>query len=132
MKASLFIIVGIAVLFGGCSTNPKCDFNITTRRVTILTEPEGAAVTQINPFGQPSTSLGLSPINDRSVVVVSEVTKMKNMSYSASKRLMEQVNNVVVRIEKDGYKPYFGTLKTEPAETAVHNIKLHMEETEDK
>ena len=128
MKASLFIVVSIAFIFGGCSTNPKCDFNIATRRVTILTEPGGAAVTQINPFGQPSTSLGLSPINDRSVVVVSKVTKIKNMSYSASKRLMEQVNNVVVRIEKDGYKPYFGTLKTEPDETVVHNIKLQPKE----
>lgn len=123
--------MSIALVLSGCSSTPKGHFNIDTRRVTILTEPEGATVTQINPFNQPSTNLGASPINDRSVMVVSRITKMQNMPYYETKRLMEQVNNVVVRIEKDGYKTYHGTLKTEPGETTVHNIKLQPNEKKD-
>lgn len=132
MKILLLATVSATLLISGCSSNPKGHFNIASRRVTILTDPEGATVTQINPFNQPSSSLGLSPIKDRSVMIVSKITRMKNMPYHETKKLMEQVDNVVVRIEKDGYETYKGTLKTNPKETVVHTIALQPKEPESK
>jgi hypothetical protein len=38
----------------------------------------------------------------------------------------------VVRIEKEGYKKYNGTLRTAPGETVVHKIKLYPKEAESK
>jgi hypothetical protein len=125
MGIKTFLLVTIAAtLLSGCSSTPKFSFDIDTRRVTILTDPEGATITQINPVGQPSSSLGMSPLRERSVVIVSKITKAKNLSFHTTKTLMEQVNNVVVRIEKDGYETYHGTLRTDPKETVVHSIAL--------
>lgn len=132
MKTALMMVTILALVLGGCSSNSKCNFDIATRRVTIVTEPEGAVVTQINPFHQSSTSLGLTPIEDRSVMIVSQITRMKNMPYHDTKKLMEQVDNVVVQIEKEGYETYRGTLRTDPKETVVHTIKLQPKESESK
>ena len=130
MKTYLLTTVVAALFISGCSSTPKGSFDLATRRVTIVTKPEGAAVTQINPFHQPSTSLGTTPIEDRSVMVVSKITKMKNMPYHEAKKLFEQVGNVVVLVYKDGYKTYHGTLRTDPQETVIHTIKLQPKETE--
>ena len=131
MKTLLLVMIA-STLLCGCSSNPKFSFDIETRRVTILTDPEGATVTQINPVGAPSSKLGTSPLQDRSVMIVSKITKAKNLSYSTTKALMEQVGNVVVRIEKDGYETYNGTLKTDPEETIVHSITLQPQKSASK
>lgn len=128
MKKSIYLVAGIVIFLTGCSSTPKFKCNMDTRRVTIITEPTGAMVTQINPFHQPSTLLGSTPIRDRSVMIVSKITKMKNMSFHETKKLMEQVDNVVVRIEKDGYETYYGTLRTDPQETVIHTIELQLKE----
>lgn len=132
MKNYLLITVVAIFITSGCSSTPKGSFDIDTRRVTIITEPEGATVTQINPFHQPSTLLGLTPMEDRSVMIVSKITKMKNMPYHETKNLFEQVGNVVVRIQKEGFEVYHGTLRTDPEETVVHTIELHPKEPESK
>lgn len=94
------------------------------RRVTIITEPQGASVTQIHPLGQPSTSLGKTPLNERSVSVVTNIKSMKKMPYYEAQKLLTHVGNVVVKIEKPGYQTFHGTLKTESGHTTVHNITL--------
>jgi hypothetical protein len=65
-------------------------------------------------------------------MIVSQITRMKNMPYHDTKKLMEQVDNVVVQIEKEGYETYRGTLRTDPKETVVHTIKLQPKESESK
>ena len=112
-------------LVSGCETERKANFNIRQRHITIITEPEGATVTQLNLPGQASTNLGTTPIEDQPVIVVTEVTRMKNMPYAKAAELMRRVGNVVVSIKKDGYQPYRGTLKTEAQETVTHRITLH-------
>ena|GEM_PF-6695838 len=92
--------------------------------MTIITEPDGASVTQIHPLGQPSTSLGTTPLNERSVPIVTDIKTMKKMPYYQAQRLMTHVGNVVVRIEKPGYETHHGTLKTESGRTIVHTITL--------
>ena len=131
MRTFLLLTI-VSTLLCGCSSGPKFSFDIETRRVTILTDPEGATVTQINPVGAPSSKLGTSPLRDRSVMIVSRITKAKNLSYGTTKALMEQVGNVVVRIEKDGYETYNGTLKTDPKETIKHSIALQPKKTANK
>ena len=133
MKTPLIVISLLGLFLSGCSSNnkPSYSFDIQTRRITIVTEPAGATVMQINPAGQGRSNLGKTPMTDRSVVVVTKITKMKNMSYRSTKQLFEQVNNVVVQIEREGYETYFGSLKTDADETAVHTITLTPIEVKD-
>lgn len=122
------LIIALCVclwLVSGCETGGKANFNIQQRRITIITEPEGAAVTQLNPLGQRPTDLGITPVEEQPVIVVTEVSKMKNMPYKAAEDWMRRVGNVVVSIKKDGYQPYRGTLKTQAQETVTHRITLH-------
>jgi hypothetical protein len=127
MKNSMFIITVIASLcfVFGCQSKPSGKFNIRNRKITIVTEPEGATVNQTNILGQPSTKLGVSPIVDQPVVVITEITKMKNMPYSETQQLMKAAGgNVLVRIEKEGYLTYNGVLETKAGETVAHKITL--------
>lgn len=120
----VIISLCLAAVLTGCSSNPSFKFNMHNRRVTIVTEPAGATVRQLRPMGQPSTYLGKTPLNDQTVVVVTEITKMKNLSLQQFDDIMRHVNNAVVRIEKDGYEPYYGTLRVKEGETIVHEIVL--------
>lgn len=131
MRSALALAL-LAITLGGCSSGPKVNWNFEPRRVTIITEPEGAMVTQIHPYCQGSYSLGLTPIQDRSVTVVTKITKMRNMSLYDAQKMYEQVDNVVVQIDKEGFERYYGTLRTDPKETLVHTIKLIPKQLEQK
>jgi len=50
--------------------------------------------------------------------------KCKNMPFSETQKLLQHANNAVVKITKDGYKPYIATIETTAGETAVINVKL--------
>lgn len=130
MKKAIVVLVGIGCLWlcCGCASNPKCNFNIERRTITIITEPEGANVVQIKPLGQPSTTLGKTPIQDQPVVVIREITKLQNMPYRETETLYKNVGAVNVVIQKDGYVPYKGYLKTEPDKTTTHRITLQQKE----
>lgn len=107
----------------GCANKPRASFKLAPRRITIHTEPPGAEVTQLRPLGQTSSSLGKTPIDDLSVVVMTGIT-MKHMSFAEAENLMRHAGNVVVSIRKEGYEPYYGTLRTDPNQTVVHTIEL--------
>jgi hypothetical protein len=118
----------IAVLFVmgflyGCSTTHNVDFDLSQRRVTIHTEPATARVTQLRPLGQPSLDLGSTPLVNRPVFVFTSI-KMRNIPFDDAQELLEHANNLVVLIEKNGYKPYRATLTTKPNEIVEHSIKL--------
>lgn len=127
MKKTLFIVVLAACLFFafGCQSKPSGKFNIANRKITINTEPQGAQVKQINVLGQPSTQLGVTPIVEQPVVVITEITRMKNMPFNETQQLMKAAGgNVMVRIEKEGYHPYNGVLATTDGQTHTHKITL--------
>ncbi len=107
----------------GCSTTPKGHFDLSPRSVTIRTEPAAAKVTQLRPLGQAPLDLGATPLLNRRVTVVTNI-KMKNMPFNEAQKLLDHANNLVVLIEKDGYKPYRATLTTKPGEILEHSIKL--------
>lgn len=119
--------LGTCVILGiltGCNSNPKFNFNIERRYVTIHTEPEGADVYLVKQPCYSTSLLGTSPVEDQPVIVISEIKKVKNMPYQQTESLLKSVDNVVVRIQKDGYETYNGILKTSPDETLTHTIKL--------
>lgn len=119
------IAISVCLWFvSGCEAPPKGSFSLQKRQITIITEPEGATVIQLHPLRQPSTNLGITPIEDQAVIVVAAITRMKNMPYKETQELMKLVGNVAVKIEKEGYEPYFGTLKTEVGQTTIHRINL--------
>ncbi len=124
-QIKLLIVVSTCLsLVSGCKTAPKGSLSLKRRQITIITEPEGATVTQTHPLGQPSTDLGVTPIEDQPVVVIARIDAMKNMPYHDTQDLMRRIGSVVVKIGRDGYEPYLGTLKTEAGKTTVHKIKL--------
>ena len=112
----------ISLLTFGCN-QPKGSFDLAPRKITIITEPEGAEVLQKRPLGQSSTKLGTTPINELTVNVMTNI-KYKNMPFNETQELLNHRNNVVVTIKKEGYKQYYGILSTKAGETSVHNIKL--------
>ena len=114
--------LGSLVLLGGCGKGFNC--KLDKRTITIITEPEGASVGQINLPGQPRTNLGISPIEEQPVIVISEVTKIKNLPYEQAEDIMKRVGFIHVMIQKDGYIPYTGYLKTEHGKTISHTITL--------
>jgi hypothetical protein len=122
--AGLMAIVSVSVLMTGCAS-PKASFDIEQRTITIITEPAGAAVQQINPTGMPVTSLGVSPITEQPVVVVTTMKKIKNLPQQESLKMMRLAGgNVHVSITKEGYLPYTGFLKTDPDRIVSHTIVL--------
>lgn len=127
MKKTLFIVAlatGL-VFVCGCQSNSRWKYNykFQTRKITIITDPVGGTVTCKN-FCQPSTYLGITPIKDQPVVVIT-TAKMKNLSYKQTEQLMKATGgDVLVRIEKEGYIPYEGYLSTDAKKTLSHNITL--------
>ena len=103
--------------------DPKGKFDLSQRRVSIRTEPAGAKVTQLRPMGQASLDLGVTPLVDRPVMVMTKIT-MKNMPFHKAQELMDHANNLVVLITKEGYEPYRATFATSPDETTEQVIKL--------
>ncbi len=124
-QIKVLIIVSTCLwLVSGCKTSPKGSFSLGRRQITIITEPEGAKVTQTHPLGQPSTDLGITPIEDQPVAVIARINAMKNLAYNETQDLIRRVGNVIVKIEKDGYEPYLGTLRTEAGRVTIHRISL--------
>ena len=127
-KKSISSIFVVALLFGsllGCSSlnKPKGSFDLAPRRITIHTEPEGAEVIQLRPLGLPSIKLGNTPFNDLPVTVITNM-KYKNIPFNETQKLLKHVNNVVVKITKDGYEPYTTTIPTTADKTVVIDVKL--------
>jgi cobyric acid synthase len=79
------MVAGSLGLLGGCGKGFNC--KLDKRTITIITEPAGASVGQINLPGQALTNLGISPIEEQPVVVISAVTKIKNLPYEQAKIL---------------------------------------------
>jgi hypothetical protein len=117
--AALFVL-GVLC---GCSTTRKAHFDLARRHVTIRTEPATARVTQLRPLNQASLDLGVTPLVDRPVNVLTNI-KLENMPFNDAQQLLEHANNLVVLIEKDGYEPYRAILVTKPNEIAEHSITL--------
>ncbi len=122
--ASFFVLFVYLWFLSGCNTNPRASFDINNRYITIITEPAGATVTQINLPGTPPTRLGTTPVQEQPVVVITRVTKMRNMPYHLVEEFHRRVDNIIVQIDKEGYQPIQTFLRTDSEHTRVHTLKL--------
>ena len=119
-KQMLFIswaVLFTLVLLGGCN-NLKPDaysYSYEQRFITLTTEPSDAQVTLVQPFGQPSVSLGRTPLDSYPVPVMMRL-KSENIRVTAQEYAMH-LGNAVVRIEHEGYESYFAPLSAAPTMT---------------
>lgn len=127
----MFVLSAFTCFVSGCShfNKPQGSFKLAPCRISIHTQPAGADVIQLRPLDQASIPLGKTPIDDLSVSVITHI-EMQNMPFSEAQELMKHNGNVVVRVEKEGYLPYYGTLKAVPGDTRVHHVVLTAQKTE--
>ncbi len=123
MRKLAIVALTVGVLAVGCSSTRSFKFKFEPQRVTIVTEPGGAEVWQTMPLAQPSVRLGVTPLNDVSVMVIKDV-EMQSMSLPEVQDLMRYVGNIGVEIRKEGFKPYVGLLAVKPGEKNEHRIVL--------
>jgi len=113
----------VTMLSVGCNTS-IIKGDLEQRCVTITTEPPGAIVTQINPLDESQTTLGTTPLKEINVIILSNTDFGRNVPASEGHRLLSHVNNVVVRIDKQGYESCRQVLRTDRVKTIEHNIVL--------
>jgi len=127
MKHHIALVAAIvaALFVTGCNNTRKYKFEYKTdqRHVTITTEPSGASVYQVSFLDNSSISLGKTPLHQVPVVVLTWA-KFKKASPARVNAVHKQLNSVVVRIEKEGYEPYSGPLRTDPNLAVEHHIQL--------
>jgi len=127
-KQMLYIssaVLFTSILVGGCNNPNKhaCDYSFEQRSITLTTEPSDARVTLVQPLGQPSYSLGRTPLDSFPVPVMMRLKPEANIRITPQEYAMH-LGNAVVRIEHEGYEPYYAPLNTHPSGTAEHHIEL--------
>ncbi len=118
----------MAICLGaGCHHPNKWSYNYSfdQRYITITTEPSGATVTLVQPFGQSPVLLGKTPLQAIPVAVMTKLKSTKNIGLTPQS-YVTFLNNAVVRIEHEGYESFYGPLKTDSNETLEHHIVLHL------
>ena len=91
--------------------------------MTLITEPPGAQVLQLQPLEQPPVVLGTTPLEGITVTVMDRVC-MANLATPKTQELLRYAGTVVVRIEKPGYQTFEGALRTDPQRLVTHRVVL--------
>ena len=111
-------------LAAGCQASTQdAKFKLQGRLITVKTAPEGARVWQI---AQPSGSrvdLGMTPLVNQTVMVLTQY-KGTFGSLDAAQSMMSEVNSARLRIEKPGYQPYDLLITTDPRQTVERLVTL--------
>lgn len=123
MKVWLVPLVLAVLLLAGCCGAPNLDFVLEPRDVTIITEPPGARVLQLQPLEQPSVVLGTTPLEGITVTVMDRVS-MANLATPKTQELLRYAGTIVVRISKPGYQTFEGALRTDPRRLVTHRVVL--------
>lgn len=118
-------LVGLLPLLAlaGCCSAPRLDYVLEPRQVSIFSEPAGAAVVQLQPLEQVPIHLGITPLNDITVVVMDQL-RMAHLPVPQSQELQGHAGVIVVRVSKPGYRTFEGALRTDGRRLAEHRIVL--------
>jgi len=117
------IICLLLVVITGCQTG--LTYATQSRKITVKTDPYNARVYQINPVDKHETFLGMSPVRDQPVSVI---TGFGGKYDKAVEDFMTtQIGMVNIRVEKDGYYDYVGNLATDKNEILQHRVELEQE-----
>jgi len=125
---SLVVFSLLSLFLAGCCSAPTLNFVLEPRDVTIITEPAGAEVVQLQPLEQPSVTLGTTPLEGITVSVMNHVS-MANLATPKTQELLRYAGTVVVRISKPGYQTFEGALRTDEHQVVTHRIVLQPEVT---
>jgi hypothetical protein len=121
-KTLVMLIACCVCALAGCRATPKANYRLERRTINILSEPEGATVTQLYPLEQGSRKLGETPCR-RGVLVMTDIT-YHDVPFSEAAALYAHEDNVVVILEKDRYEPYRATMRTKPGESVARKFVL--------
>ena len=119
-NTALLISLALLIMLCGCSMSPRYSFE--KRKVSIITQPNGAKVYQINSVYDHQTFIGTTPIMDQPVSILTEVRG--SVTPVVMDLMASQIEMLKVRIEKPGYEDYLGNLATDPEKTITHKIPL--------
>jgi protein-tyrosine phosphatase len=100
----LMLCVTFFALAAGCQSSDKAQFRLQQRRITLKTTPEGARVWHLAPPTGDPVNLGMTPLIDQPVMVLTKL-KVTVQDPSSIGAVMSEINTARLRIEKDGYKP---------------------------
>ncbi|MEN8151478.1 MAG: hypothetical protein ABFS86_16800 [Planctomycetota bacterium] len=108
-------------LLAACSSTPKEPYTFKARKVTIITEPPGAQVMQYRPFGLKSEDLGVTPIIEREVLILTNVDRSARVNWNEA---LDHASNLVVLVRKDGYRSRKMKLAIKGFDTNEFTIQL--------
>jgi hypothetical protein len=92
-------------------------------KVTLRTEPSGAQVQQLRPFGQSPVDLGRTPLVEREVLVLTDAD-MKGGYVAHYEEAKEHAGHLIAMLRLEGYRPYRAVLPVVPEGTAEVTIRL--------
>ena len=121
MRCTVALLCAVGLV--GCASKQKQSYKLAGRAITVRTEPAGATVTQFAAPTGDRVQLGMTPLVNQPVMVL---TGVKGTFHGAGHigSLVSQMNVARVRIEKEGFKPYEGNLSTDPKRVTEHVITL--------
>lgn len=111
------------VLLAGCCAAPSLDFVLAPCEVSIVSEPPGAEVVQLQPLDQAPVRLGTTPLAEITVTVLRNL-KLGNLDAVQARDLARHANTVVVRVSLPGYETFEGALRTDARRPVEHRIVL--------
>ena len=111
------------VMLAGCCAAPSLDFVLAPCEVSILSEPPGAEVVQLQPLDQAAVRLGTTPLAGVTVTVLRNL-KMGNLDAAQARDLARHANTVVVRVSMPGYETFEGALRVDERHPVEHRIVL--------
>jgi len=123
MKTSRILTALLAIaLLGSCASSEKKEpYTFKPRTITVITEPAGARVMQYRPFGLKSEELGITPIVNREVLILTNVDPSAGVNWNEA---LDHAGNLVVLVRKDGYRARKMKLPVKGLDTNEFKIKL--------
>jgi hypothetical protein len=120
---TLCVAMVVASSSAGCASSDKAQFRLQQRMITLKTKPEGARVWHLAPPTGDPVNLGMTPLIDQPVMVLTKlhVTVQDPSNIGA---VLSEINTARLRIEKAGYKPYEIMVGTTPGQTVERSITL--------
>jgi hypothetical protein len=123
MRSYFAAVAVVALILVGCQSHPKTRWSQESRVISLDTQPQGAHVWQIAAPSGSRVDLGMTPIIDQHVAVMTEYHGSFT-DMGTAQNTMSSLNLVRLRIEKAGYQPYDLTMSPAPNQVAHRKVTL--------
>ena len=124
MIRMLIVLAALTAAAAGCQSKTKSSFKMQPYLMELTSEPSGATITQIMPFGGSRMVIGQTPLK-------SQIHTLSQMSYTGSslsegQQLMSQIGTARLEFSKAGYEPVVGNYSITTADGGTtHHIELN-------